>query len=149
MIKTFKGQSASDSIVRIRLSTNKGLKGYKIKKFQLISPSPGTNTCELVAKAYSIEPPLDADGTPTNPGIINFNDPTLMGVSYFAIAATSFESTTEVVFDNTTINQDMFITCFDNSGNTIALNYYVELEQVTLDVNEATVATLKDMRGRE
>jgi hypothetical protein len=29
------------------------------------------------------------------------------------------------------------------------MNYYLELEQVKLDLNEATVATLKDMRGRE
>ena len=28
-------------------------------------------------------------------------------------------------------------------------NYYIELEQIKLDLNEATVATLKDMRGRE
>ena len=27
------------------------------------------------------------------------------------------------------------------------MNYYIELEQVKLDLNEATVATLKDMRG--
>ena len=26
-------------------------------------------------------------------------------------------------------------------------NYYIELEQVKLDLNEATVATLKDMRA--
>jgi hypothetical protein len=29
------------------------------------------------------------------------------------------------------------------------MNYYIELEKVKLDLNEATVATLKDMRGRE
>jgi hypothetical protein len=28
-------------------------------------------------------------------------------------------------------------------------NYYLELEQIKLDLNQSTVATLKDMRGRE
>ena len=53
-----------------------------------------------------------------------------------------------IIFDNTTINQDMFITHFDASVGK-PVNYYIELEQVKLDLNEATVATLKDMRGRE
>ncbi len=55
---------------------------------------------------------------------------------------------TTVVVDNKIINQDIFITlrCHNAAAS---LNYYIELEQVKLDLNEATVATLKDMRGRE
>ena len=54
---------------------------------------------------------------------------------------------TVVVIDNKIINQDIFIQHTAQSGN--ACNFYLELEQVKLDLNEATVATLKDMRGRE
>ena len=43
-------------------------------------------------------------------------------------------------------NQDIYIAHKDyNSGEEI--NYHLELEQIRLDLNEATVATLKDMRA--
>ena len=42
-----------------------------------------------------------------------------------------------------TFNQDIYITC-KSSGN---MNYYMELEQIKLDLNENTVATLKDIRN--
>jgi hypothetical protein len=141
MKKTFRGLVADDTSTKIRLSTNDGLTGYKINKFQIISPSPGTNTCELVCKVFST--PHAVSGT------VNFDDPTLLGVSYFAIASASFNIVNEVIFDSMTVNQDIHLTMKDNSGNNISGNYYLELEQVKLDLNEATVATLKDMRGRE
>ena len=58
----------------------------------------------------------------------------------------AYPSSTDVVFDHVVFNQDVFINLTDNEGTGIC-NYYLELEQVKLDVNEATVATLKDMRG--
>jgi len=51
-----------------------------------------------------------------------------------------------IIFDNVTFNQDIFITAID-IGAAAECNYYLELEQFTLDLSEATVATLKDMRG--
>ena len=45
-----------------------------------------------------------------------------------------------------TFNQDIYITCYSTDNK---INYYIELEQVPLSKDEATVATLKDMRGRE
>ena len=54
-----------------------------------------------------------------------------------------------VVIDNKIINQDIFVQHKSlKSGKTLC-NFYMELEQVKLNLNEATVATLKDMRGRE
>ena len=49
------------------------------------------------------------------------------------------------IFDNTIVNQDIYITHSDIVGTT-PCNYYLELEQVKLDLNENTVATLKDIR---
>ena len=40
-------------------------------------------------------------------------------------------------------NQDIYVTNY-GSG---AMNYYIELEQIKLDLNENTVATLKDIRN--
>ena len=45
-----------------------------------------------------------------------------------------------------TFNQDIYITlrCHNAAAD---VNYYIELEQVKLDLNENTVATLKDIRN--
>ena len=45
-----------------------------------------------------------------------------------------------------TFNQDIFVT-IDDSQNVAGANFYLELEQVKLSKDEATVATLKDMRA--
>ena len=141
-IKTFKGKLASGEQQTIRLATNQGLMGYKVIKFQIVDSAPGTADVEMVAKLFSIDPPT-IDAT------INFDDPTLMGVVvYTAGNVTTEQSATNIIFDNTTVNQDMFITGKDVGGGNVAMNYYIELEQVKLDLNEATVATLKDMRAR-
>ena len=41
----------------------------------------------------------------------------------------------------------MFFTHQNTHADAGPVNYYIELEQVKLDLSEATVATLKDMRG--
>ena len=53
-----------------------------------------------------------------------------------------------IIIDSAKFNQDIYITHADVASSN-KVNYYLELEQVKLDLNEATVATLKDMRGRE
>ena len=140
MIKTFKNKLATGEQDTIRLSTNQGKIGYKIIKFELISPSPGTNTCELIGKVFTREQ-LTIDGG------IDFANSELLACAYFAIASSTFNSTDYLIFDNVKVNQDIFVTAFDASGNGIDTNYYLELEQFNLSENEATVATLKDMRG--
>ena len=149
MIKSFRGKLASGSSDVIRLSTNNGLTGYKIKKVETISTDPGAYDEENIFKLFSVEE-LDATGVPVINGQLDFNSPTLLGAVFFqtGTAATKTASTV-IVFDNVVINQDLHITAIDVGGSTRAINYYIELEQVKLDINEATVATLKDMRGRE
>ena len=53
-----------------------------------------------------------------------------------------------VIFDNEIFNQDIYVTNYDAATGE-SMNYYIELEVLNLDLAEATVATLKDMRGRE
>jgi hypothetical protein len=143
MNKTFKGKAANNTITRIRLSTNDGLTGYKIKKLQTIDTAPGANSCELVTQVFSIKP---ATASTT----INFDDPTLLAIAYYSEHDSSaYPGFVQIVIDEKIINQDIFITCRDVAGGTKDTNYYLELEQVKLSKDEATVATLKDMRGRE
>jgi len=80
---------------------------------------------------------------------VNFDNPLLLAVAYSSGDSASVTAVQEtVIFDNVKFNQDIYITHVEQSGSQ-ACNYYIELEQVKLDLNEATVATLKDMRGRE
>ena len=43
MKKTFRGQLAEDDVEKIRLSTNNGLTGYRIVKFELLPADPRAN----------------------------------------------------------------------------------------------------------
>jgi len=140
MIKSFRGLLADGEQDTIRLSTNDGLTGYRIKKFELLGNLPGSSGQQSIVKLYTREQ-SSVDGT------VDFDDPTLLSAGYYAALISSAEATVMVtVFDNVTFNQDIFITHFEDAGS-IGCNYYLELEQVKLGLNEAAVATLKDMRG--
>ena len=142
MIKTFRGKLADEEVQRIRLSTNDGLTGYKINKFEIMADRPGQDSYELVCRLTTQEQ--------TATGTVNFDDPLLLGVAYLAGAANSVNYPTSgaVIFDHVKFNQDIWVGAIDVNG-TEPTNFYLELEQVKLDLNEATVATLKDMRGRQ
>lgn len=145
MKKSFRGLLADGDVERIRLSTNNGLTGYKIVKFELFAEKPGTASQESVMIVSKND--IDQPYTTTT---INFNNPNLVGVGYLLnhLTATDNPAYMNTLFDNMTFNQDIFIAHIDVK-DAHSCNYYLELEQVKLDVNEATVATLKDMRGRE
>jgi len=140
MIKSFRGLMLDGTIKTIRLSTNNGLTGYKINKLELINQNPGVESAEAVVKIYTV-PQTTADAA------VNFDDPTLLAVGFFRAHATHLALVDVIVFDNVIVNQDLYITAQDLENN--AMNYHLELEQIRLDLSEATVATLKDMRGRE
>jgi hypothetical protein len=142
MIKSFRGQLADQGQETIRLATNNGLTGYRIKKFELFGHNPGAVTQESVVKIFSV----DVTNTTPTPNV-TFDDPTLLAVSYLSLNTSNiYPAYDSVVFDNVTINQDIYVQHYDNSVGE-AVNYYIELEQVKLSLDEAAVATLKDMRG--
>jgi len=142
MIKTFKGNLAPGDAMEIRLSRNDGLTGYKIAKFQLMPTNPGGGNFEYVSQVFAT--PHDASAT------VDFNDPTILAVALWH-TANSYEVhfDKEAIFDDKIFNQDITITMADAAGGTTVCNYYLELEEMKLDLSEATVATLRDMRGRE
>jgi len=140
MIKTFKGQLADGAIQIIRLGTNKGMIGYRVVKFQCMPTAPGTANTESVCQIFSEEPDSAV-------GTVNFDNPLLLGVNYSRDGTTTERVVSEVViFDHVKVNQDIYITHVEVSGSA-AVNFYLELEQIKLSLDEATVATLKDMRG--
>ena len=148
-IKSFRGKIsdydatiAGSGIDKISLHTNNGSTGYKIVKMQVMHAEPGQQDAEHTIKIYSI-PQTTADNA------IDFSDNTLLAAAYLTDDKNTLGSaSTIIVFDNTTFNQDIFVTHVDTTGSQPA-NYYIELEQIKLDLNENTTATLKDIRNIE
>ena len=142
-IVSFRGQLDMGVQEMIPLSTIKGLIGYKVKKFQIMSASPGTGNIEMIGQIYKTNESTNVNSTP------NFSDNRLLGVALYHDGAandtTHFMATT--IFDNEKFNQDIYINITDATGSTIRGNYYIELEQMSLDLSEQTVATLKDIRN--
>ena len=147
MIKSFRGQIADNTRERIRLSTRNGLMGYKINKFQVVHKSEADDLSATVS-IFSEDPITEL--VTSISALINFDNPLLLGVVAYRSNKTDTGLTdTTIVFDNVKFNQDIFISYRDNETADKTINYYIELEQIPLNLNEATVATLKDMRGRE
>mgnify|MGYP003151637449 CR=1 FL=1 len=146
-IKTFRGLIADGGQDKIVLHTNNGSVGYKIKKFQIFPKTPGhTTSSESTVQLFTVE---QATVPTTNPEV-DFNDPTLLGVAYYQDHVdAAYPGSIDVVFDNMTFNQDIYVvhTSSTSSGVDGSMNYYIELEKFTLDLNQNTVATLKDIRN--
>lgn len=140
-MKSFRAKIDNDAIDQISLHTNNGSVGYRMKKLDVVDTAPGVSTKEIVMKVYSIP-----QTTGSADGNVDFSDQTLLAVGVYASSADSFNTYKSTVFDNVTINQDIFVTCKDSQGVGGA-NYYIELEQFRLDLGENTVATLKNIRN--
>jgi len=147
MKKTFKGKIADNEIQTIRLATNNGLTGYKIVKLQLMPVDPISTNQESVVQIFTTR--NDATGSArTATSIIDFTDPTLLATAYIesdSSGSTPIFVDAAAIFDNLTFNQDIYLTHVEQSTN--GVNFYLELEQAKLSKDEATVATLKDMRA--
>ena len=139
-IKTFRGKIADGIQDTIVLHTNNGATGYRIKKFQGIGAEPGTTGMESTLKIYKVKQSAVNNA-------VDFSDQTLLGVCYVTDnAGRQLDVSSAVIFDEEVFNQDIYITHEDTLGSE-ACNYYIELEQMKLDLNENTVATLKDIRN--
>tara|TARA_Y100001937_G_C6938136_1_gene249106 strand:- start:23 stop:466 length:444 start_codon:yes stop_codon:yes gene_type:complete len=141
-VKSFRGLMGDGDIETISLHTNDGSTGYKIIKLQLFAANPGLVNQEMVVKVFSIPQTTATSAT-------DFSDNTLLAVSYYkAHEAPNNNFMTTTIFDNAKFNQDIHLTCKDASTGE-SVNYYIELEQVKLSLDENTVATLKDIRNIE
>ena len=142
-IKTFRGLIPDGGQDTIVLHTNNGSTGYKITKLQMMPEDIGASNMQGLIKIYSVKQTTLITGSAK----ADFNDQTLLAAGWLDItAAAGGDAAANIVFDNMTINQDIFVTFTDN-GASASCNYYIELEQVKLDLSENTVATLKDIRN--
>ena len=139
-IKTFRGLIADGDQDTIVLHTNDGSMGYRIVKFQAM----GINEDQAYESTLQIFK-VDQTGSITTDG--DFSKNTLLGaILYNDTTSAGTALTRTVIFDNEIFNQDIYIT-FKSISSSSAMNYYIELEQVKLDLSENTVATLKDIRN--
>ena len=141
MIKTFRGLLGDGDQDTIRLSTIRGEIGYRIRKFELMPNNPGVGGPESVGKIWTQE-------QDTIDGVVDFSNSELLAAAFQKTQEDSANTNVGMItiFDHVVINQDIYVTCIDMRG-ALKTNYYIELEQLKLDPNEAAVATLKDMRG--
>jgi len=135
-IKTFRGLIADGATDTIVLHTPDGSTGYRIVKFQLMPNNPG-GTIDSNVKIYKI-------AGKSSTSLIDFSDNTLLAVAFYYNG--TYEIDHKVVFDSEIFNQDIYVVHHEQLGSE-PMNYYIELEQVKLDINSNTVATLKDMRN--
>jgi len=143
MIKTFRGILRDGAYDTIRLSTKQGKIGYRIVTFGVF-PAVPDGSHETLTKIYSV-----ASENVTTPTLtVDFSDGNLLGAAWYAFEGSGSSQSTgylNVVFDNMIFNQDIYIA--NKCGQGSAMNYYLELEVMNLNDNEATVSTLKDIRG--
>jgi hypothetical protein len=140
-MKSFRGLIEPSTVDQVPLHTNNGSTGYKITKLQIVGHNPQSEGYESVLKIYSIP-----QTTASVDGVINFSDNTLLAAAFLTADHSPSQMFEQViVIDNMKFNQDIYITHSNTQGH--AVNYYMELEQVTLSLDENTVATLKDIRN--
>ena len=140
MIKTFRGLLADGGQDRIRLGTIKGKVGYKITKFEVIGTAPGSASYETVLKIYKTnQTSIDA--------VINFTDSNLLAAAAYAHSSSGDLGliANVIIFDSEIFNQDIFIT-HKATGSSNDMNYYLELEVISLTDMGAEYSTLKDIR---
>ena len=136
---SFRGLIDDGGEDRIPLQTIQGLIGYRITKFECMQDGFGNS--EMVIKVWKTK-------QSTIDSTVDFSNNRLLAVVYYQDDANpAYPSATDVIFDNEKFNQDIFVNITDGAGGTVPCNYYIELEQMSLDLNEQTVATLKDIRN--
>jgi hypothetical protein len=101
-----------------------------------------SSEAESTVKIYKIK-------QTTIDSVVDFSDNTLLGAGVLGYDAdiSIYPPTRIVTFDGEIFNQDIYVTHSNLHPDVSPCNYYIELEQVNLDLNESTVATLKDIRN--
>ena len=148
-IKSFRGQISANNVDQVSLHTNDGSVGYRLVKMEVFPQKPGTSTGENLVQIFSLQSSADNAADAAVATDVDFSDNTMLAVGFVGAStnSTQLAPISAVIFDNMTFNQDIFIAHKDESGNSSPVNYYIELEQVKLSLDENTVATLKDIRN--
>jgi len=137
----------SGSSDTIALHTNDGKTGYKIRKLQTIQHSPGAINCEGLVVIWKI-PPTAAQIIQKT---IDLNDVTILAIAFYSgqASAQTYPEDMSIIFDNEIVNQDIYVSYIDVSTSNDDMNYYIELEQISLTEDQALVAIVKNLRNEQ
>jgi hypothetical protein len=140
-IKSFRGLMSDGEQQVIHLHTNNGSTGYKIVKFRIVPEKPYSflSGTMMIWK-------VEQSSVPTTSAEVDFSDNKLLAVGNWIFGSGEGSIQDVTIFDNEIFNQDIYVTYTEETSN-FKCNYYLELEQVKLDLNQNTVATLKDIRN--
>jgi hypothetical protein len=140
-IKTFRGLIVDNTQDTIVLHTNDGSTGYRIVKFEIMPNNPFTQDYESFVQIFKTSQTVIS-------GLADFSNQRLLATAMWSSrgSAESYPEDKHVIFDREIFNQDIYVTYQDTKSND-GMNYYIELEQVKLSLDENTVATLKDIRN--
>lgn len=143
-IVSFRGLIADDGIDVVSLHSINGSVGYRIKELQIMPNTPGVGDVDHVLQVFSTV-------QTTASATVDFSAQELLGAAMFRQDANFVDITgrmgSTILFDNVIFNQDIYVTLKNARGNVMDCNYLIQLEQMALDLNENTVATLKDIRN--
>tara|TARA_Y100000114_G_C11701706_1_gene298759 strand:+ start:547 stop:1002 length:456 start_codon:yes stop_codon:yes gene_type:complete len=146
VVKSFRGMIDSslgnDAQDTISLHTNDGSTGYRIVKMEIFPNQPGAIDTEGTLKVFKVK-------QSTVDALVDFTDNTLLAAAYYTQndGPNTTANTVISIFDNEVFNQDIYVVYDEIGGTQQKMNYYIELEQIKLDLNQNTVATLKDIRN--
>lgn len=143
MIKTFRGLltniGGGGDQQRLKLSTIKGKVGYRIKRFQVIGQD-ANETYECAVLIWKHEQTSVSHD-------IDFSNDSLLGAILYQsnVVGETYPIDQVVIFDQETFNQDIYVTYAISSGDA-SINFYIELEVVSLSDMGAEYTTIKDIR---
>jgi hypothetical protein len=133
MIKSFSGILADGGQDRIYLAGGDSTKGYKIVKFQPLGVDSNT-AYEGTVQIFKVE-------QAAIPQTIDMSSDDLLAAAILQQSTSTQGGFSDaVVFDTEVVNQDIFIVHDERSaGVGAAINYYIELEEVTMSSGESAV----------
>ena len=141
-IISFRGQVPIGVEEKLNLKTLDGKTAYKIVKFQIMPFRPGVTSVELVSKIYS------KSQTGNETSTVDFTEANLLAANYYQDNnADAYPSASDVIFDNSVTNQNIFVYVMCALPSTQPVNYYIELEAMSITDIEATMLTLKNIRS--
>jgi len=126
-VHSFRGQVPDGKQKEINIQGSVGAIAWRITKFQTMDTAPGDNNIESICKIYR-------ESQSSIDGVVDFNDAELLGVVYFTnnTSPNIIGQLSTIIFDRTIFVRNIFVTNNDGTGGALSINYYLELEEVTV-----------------
>jgi len=125
-VHSFRGLIEDQGQIKIRIQGSVGATAWRITKFQAMGAGDA-NYESFVQVWRNEQSSIPATGAP------DFRDDQLLACLLYTQSTSGAGNPEDlnVVFDNALFNRDIFVTHSESAG-TASINYYIELEEVTI-----------------